>query len=122
MKQQMRQIEEELESSKKARRSQTDEFELKIKEIAAAHDKELRSVQESLEKERSQISSSAHQQREMLVANHTQVPGLSLSPSLSLSLSNISLDVYIFSFNCSLFVNKVYIKNGPVSLNTNTCK
>lgn len=67
------QIEEELESSKKSRRAQTDEFEQKIKEIAEVHDKELKDLRETFEKEKYQLTSSAQQQRELLVANHTQV-------------------------------------------------
>lgn len=66
-------MEVELEKSKQSRREQTDEFEAQVKEIAAAHERELRKSHESLEEEKQKLIASGQQHRDHLTANHKQV-------------------------------------------------
>ncbi|XP_067932050.1 centrosomal protein of 112 kDa-like [Watersipora subatra] len=72
MKQQMQQVEMELEKSKKARREQTDEFEQQVKEIAAAHEFEIKSARQSFEEEKQNMAAASQQQRDLLVSNLKQ--------------------------------------------------
>lgn len=69
-------MEVELEKSKQARREQTDEFEAQIKEIASAHERELKSVRQSFEDERLSLNTCAQQQRDTIMSNYKQVSGV----------------------------------------------